>query len=185
MIFRKGLGEITQTSVRLSDKNAKPNLQMSRTRPRVLWASFMNFQQSTLTLRGYCAIVSHFMNNNVCNICISVVSSDITPTSCVNTLETKTVSKNSSVHCFADFPDSTVLFKVRTLCEFVLLWRVVLRQMSTEHWWNKAHSGILKSSTISGGQTHGASWCTRSKWRPVLIYIKEWARTSQKTVCFL
>jgi len=81
----------------------------------------MNIQQSAQTLRGDCAIVSHFVNNNVCNICISVVSSDIIPTSCVNTLKTKTMSKNCSVHCFADFPDSTVLFKVRTRCQFVLL----------------------------------------------------------------
>jgi hypothetical protein len=158
---------------------------MLHIRPRVLWASFMNFQDWTLTLRGDFAIVSHFTNNNLCNICTSVLSSDIIPTSYVNTLKIRTMSKNCSVHCFPDFPNSTVLFKVRTLCPFVLLLRVVSRQMSMEHWWNKAHSGILKSSTFSGGQTRGARWCTRSKWRPVFIYIKEWARTSQKTVCFL
>ena len=57
MILWKELGEITQTSVRPYDKNANQNLQMLRTRPRVLWASFMDFQQSTLTLRADCAIV--------------------------------------------------------------------------------------------------------------------------------
>lgn len=149
------MGEITQTSVTLNNKTAKPNLKMLHTRPRVLWASFMNFQQSTLTLRGDYAIVSHFMNNNLYNICISVLSSDIIPTSYINTLVTKTTSKNFSVHCFPDFPDSIVLFQVRTLCPSVLLLRVVLREMSMGHWWNKAHSGILKSSTFSGGRTRG------------------------------
>ena len=155
------MGDFAQTSVRLNDKNAKPNLQILHTRSRVLWASFMNFQQSTLTLRDDYAFVSHFMNNNLYNICISVLSSDIIPTSYVNTLITKTMSKNFSLHCFPDFPDSIVLFRVRTICPFVLLLRVVLRQMSMEHWWNKAHSGILKSSTFSGGRTCGCP-CVRA-----------------------
>lgn len=153
---------------------------MLHTIARVLWASFMNFQQSTLTLRGDYTIVSRFMNNNLYNICISVLSSDITPTSYVNTLITKTMSKNYSVRCFPDFPDSIVLLKVRTLCPFVLLLRMVLRQMSMEHWWNKAHwnSQIFHIFWWSNAWT---PLCTRSKWRPVLIYIKEWARSSQKT----
>jgi hypothetical protein len=152
---------ISQTSVRLNDKNAKPNLQMLHTRSRVLWASFTNFQKSTLTLRGDYAPVSHFMNNNLYIISISVLSSDIIPTSYVNTFITKTMSKNFSAHRFPDFPNSIVLFKVRTLCPFVLLLRVVLRQMSMEHWWNKAHSGILKSSTFSGSRTCGRP-CVRA-----------------------
>ena len=98
---------------------------------------------------------------NLYNICISVLSSDIIPTSFVNTFITKTMSKNCSVHCFPDFPGSIVLFKVRTLCPFVLLLRVVLRQMSMKHRWNKAHSGILRSSTFSGGRTRGCP-CVRA-----------------------